>query len=59
MIIDDISSLLQKGKAKDVKLLVQQALETGIAPVDILNRGLIGGMTVIGGKFKNNEVFVP
>lgn len=59
MIIDDISSLLQKGKAKDVKILVQQALEAGLAPVEILNRGLIGGMTVIGGKFKNNEVFVP
>lgn len=59
MIIEDISSLLQKGKAKDVKILVQQALDAGFAPVEILNRGLIGGMTVIGGKFKNNEVFVP
>lgn len=59
MIIEDISNLLQKGKAKDVKILVAQALEEGYAPAEILNRGLIGGMTVIGGKFKNNEVFVP
>ena len=59
MILTEISSLLQKGKAKDVKLLVQQALDEGIAPVDILNEGLIGGMTIIGGKFKRNEVFVP
>jgi 5-methyltetrahydrofolate--homocysteine methyltransferase len=38
---------------------VQQALDEGYEPKDILNGGLIQGMTVIGGKFKNNEVFVP
>ncbi len=59
MILDDISTLLQKGKAKDVKVLVQQALDEGIAPQKILNEGLIMGMTVIGGKFKLNEVYVP
>jgi len=59
MILDEISTLLQKGKAKEVKLLVQNALDEGIAPVEILNQGLIKGMSIIGGKFKNNEVFVP
>lgn len=59
MILDDISTLLQKGKAKDVKILVQQALDEKITPTIILNEGLIKGMTIIGGKFKNNEVFVP
>jgi 5-methyltetrahydrofolate--homocysteine methyltransferase len=59
MILDDISTLLQKGKAKDVKILVQQALDENITPAIILNEGLIKGMTIIGGKFKNNEVFVP
>ena len=28
-------------------------------PKEILNEGLLSGMMVIGGKFKNNEVFVP
>jgi len=51
--------MLQKGRAQNVKQLVQQALDEGLAPKDILNDGLIHGMTVIGGKFKNNEVFVP
>lgn len=59
MILEEISQLLQKGKAKDVKLLVQEALDQNIAPQAILNDGLIKGMGVIGGKFKNNEVFVP
>ncbi len=59
MILETISTLLQKGKAKDVKLLVQQALDEGIDAKDILNHGLIDGMTTIGGRFKRNEVFVP
>ncbi len=59
MYMQDISTQLQKGKARDVKQLVQEALDAGISPVQILNEGLIHGMSVIGGKFKNNEVFVP
>ena len=39
--------------------LTLQALEAGIAPADILTRGLIVGMERIGVKFKNNQVFVP
>lgn len=42
-----------------VKELVTKALEDGIAPKDILEKGLLAGMNVIGEKFKNNEIFVP
>ena len=58
-ILEDISALLQKGKAKDVKELVQQAIDQGIGARAILEQGLLDGMNVIGGKFKRNEVFVP
>lgn len=58
-IIQEISEFLQKGKAKNVKALVEQALEEGLNPKEILNNGLLVGMMVIGAKFKNNEVFVP
>ena len=58
-ILNDISESLQKGKAKIVKELVNQALEEGISPKDILEQGLLDGMNVIGEKFKNNEVYVP
>ena len=59
MILEDISAKLQAGRAKDVKALVQQAVDEGIDPQEILEKGLIDGMNVIGEKFKNNEVFVP
>ncbi len=58
-IIQEMSEFLQKGKAKNVKALVQQALEEGLDPKVILNEGLLSGMMIIGEKFKKNEVFVP
>ena len=58
-VLNDISTNLQQGKAKAVKDLVQQALDEGVKPADILNEGLLDGMSVIGEKFKNNEVYVP
>lgn len=57
--IIEISEMLQQGRAKNVKVLVQKALDEGANPKEILNEGLLGGMMIIGAKFKNNEVFVP
>lgn len=58
-IVQEISEFLQKGRAKNVKALVTQALEEGVDAKIILNEGLLDGMMIIGGKFKRNEVFVP
>ena len=58
-IINEISEFLQKGRAKNVKKLVEEALAQGLDPKEILNEGLLSGMMIIGEKFKKNEVFVP
>ena len=58
-ILEEISSFLQKGRTKNVKALVEQALAEGLEPQVILEEGLLSGMAIIGNKFKNNEVFVP
>ena len=58
-ILEDISLNLQRGKAKVVKELVQQAVDQGVDAKQILEEGLLAGMSVVGEKFKNNEVFVP
>ena len=58
-ILLEISENLQKGKAKIVKTLVQEAIDIGIPASQILSDGLMPGMNIIGEKFKNNEVFVP
>jgi corrinoid protein of di/trimethylamine methyltransferase len=58
-LMQEISENLQKGKAKDVKELVQKAIDEKVAARKILQEGLMAGMSVIGEKFKNNEVYVP
>lgn len=57
--LEQISTLLQKGRMPKVKELVKEALDANIPAGEILEQGLLSGMNVIGEKFKNNEVFVP
>ena len=59
MDLNELSLLVQKGNAKKAKQFVIDALEQNISAERILNEGLIDGMSIIGAKFKNNEVFVP
>ena len=58
-ILEDISTNLQAGRAPKVKELVQQALDDGLGIAEILNEGLLSGMSIVGAKFKKNEVYVP
>jgi corrinoid protein of di/trimethylamine methyltransferase len=58
-LLDQISAALQKGRAKEIKILVQQAIDEGIPAETILNDGLMAGMNIVGEKFKRDEVFVP
>ena len=39
--------------------LTKKALETGTAPAEILNDGLIAAMAAVGQKFSENKIFVP
>ena len=58
-ILQDISQAMQKGKAKQVKQLIPQALEEGISANQILEEALLAGMTEVGKRFRDNEIFVP
>ncbi|MFC1489791.1 corrinoid protein [Candidatus Latescibacterota bacterium] len=54
-----IADALIKGQAPVVKELVQDAVNEKVSPEEILINGLIAGMSIIGERFKNNEVYVP
>lgn len=58
-VLAEISQNLQQGRAKVVKELVTKAIEEGIDAKAILEQGLLHGMSIIGEKFKNDEVYVP
>ncbi|QOV20826.1 corrinoid protein [Blautia liquoris] len=57
--IDEVAELVEKGKSKKIEAAVQAALDDGCDPVEILNKGMIDAMGIVGEKFKNNEIFVP
>ena len=57
--LQQIADNLIKGKAPEVKELVQKALDEGIDVEKVLNEGLVAGMNVVGVKFKANEFYVP
>lgn len=57
--LNNISENLQKGQANIVKQLVQEAVDAGISAQEILDKGLLAGMSVIGEKFRNGTVYVP
>lgn len=58
-VINEISVLVQKGDRRGVKASVETALTEGFTAKEILDGGLIAGMTAIGERFKKNEVYVP
>ncbi|WP_392392061.1 corrinoid protein [Youxingia wuxianensis] len=58
-VLEELSLLVQRGRAPAVKDKVALAIEEGISPKQILEEGLLEGMNVIGEKFKINKVFVP
>ena len=57
--IQKVAELVEKGKGKLVGAAVQEAIDAGADPSEILNVGMIEAMGVVGEKFKNNEIFVP
>ena len=58
-ICQEISEKLQRGRSKEVAALVEQAVAEGLSAETILTDALIGGMSIVGERFKKNEVFVP
>lgn len=58
-ILTEISERLQQGDDESVSALTKRAIEEKIPPKKILDRGLIGGMNIIGEKYKSHEIFLP
>jgi len=58
-ILEQIKECVIAGNAKNIKEYTDRAVADGLDVSIILNDGLIAGMNIIGGLFKNNEVYVP
>lgn len=58
-ILKAIAEQLEQGDAERVGALTREAIATGTRPTEILNRGLIAGMNVVGARFRDREIFLP
>ncbi len=58
-VLSKMSDALIRGRAPEVKALMEEALAANLEPATILQEGLLKGMGVIGERFKKNEVYVP
>jgi 5-methyltetrahydrofolate--homocysteine methyltransferase len=54
-----ITDTLISGDGERLKELVQSALNTGIPANEILQKGLIAGMDIVGEKMENGDMFIP
>jgi 5-methyltetrahydrofolate--homocysteine methyltransferase len=50
---------LYEGKAAEVEQMTKNALAQGRSVQEVLNEGLIAGMSVVGEDFKHNVLYVP
>jgi 5-methyltetrahydrofolate--homocysteine methyltransferase len=58
-ILHKVASNLYEGEEEKVVMLVQEALDDGMSPKEVLQGGLIAGMDEVGRDFKAGDLFVP
>jgi corrinoid protein of di/trimethylamine methyltransferase len=58
-ILEQMANSLIAGKQDEVKKLTQDALDQGIDAKNIMDNGLLGGMDVVGQRFKAGDLFIP
>ena len=58
-VLEEIKNAVINGNAPKAKEWSVKAIAEGFSASQILEEGLIGGMNVIGPRFKNNEIFIP
>jgi 5-methyltetrahydrofolate--homocysteine methyltransferase len=59
MSLEAIYEAVMEGDAPEAAIQVQAALDAGLAPGEILNKGCIAAMGEVGRLFEEGEMFVP
>lgn len=58
-IFSDIAEGVRNGDAQRVETLVNEALERTIPWTEILSKGLVAGMEIVGKLFREEDIFIP
>ncbi len=59
MELRDLADAIIEGDEVKAEEYTQMAIDEGVPAEEILNKGMIAGMGVVGKKFKDGEIFVP
>jgi 5-methyltetrahydrofolate--homocysteine methyltransferase len=57
--LEEMAESLIEGQDDKVAELTKMALAEGIGATEILNKGLVTGMNVVGARFKEADIFIP
>ena len=57
--IEEIKTALINLDIPQVQSKIRQGLDEGLSPAAVLEEGLIAGMNIIGGRFKEGDIFMP
>lgn len=58
-IFEQLSTTVIQGNSDNAPRLVQQGLDEGLTAKEILDNGLVAGMSEVGVRFKRGDMFVP
>jgi 5-methyltetrahydrofolate--homocysteine methyltransferase len=57
--LKDIENAVVSGEIDETKNRVSQALDQGISPMEIIEKGLVSGLDIVGEHFATGEAFLP
>lgn len=57
--LKDIINAVANGNIDETRDLTRQALDEGIAPMTVINEGLVAGLKLVGEQFENGTSFLP
>ncbi|MFO1060653.1 MAG: corrinoid protein [Dongiaceae bacterium] len=58
-LLQELAVAVIDGEHELASRLTRQALDEGVGALEVMDDGLIGGMGVVGIKFRDNHIFVP
>ena len=58
-IFDGLRDAILTQNVSGIAQLTREALDAGIPPLDVINKGLSVGMKIVGDKFEAAEFFLP
>lgn len=56
---EELANMVIEGNEEKVAELTKKAVDEGVSPMDIIDKGLMSGMNVVGQRFKAADMFIP